>query len=308
MPRKRAKAKASKQIVVARPRGPAARPLMSQISVPAAVSSQRRPRQIRFAGVSSGDLHGLTVTGTIPYYTIGAAVTSGAGISTLTGRSAIKVLRPTDIVTLTPWLALQAYCWGRYRVRHLHFIYNAIGSTASAVRLVFGYSSDPATTALSSVSSFSDYNRIQTVGSSLTFSPWKSWDLNVPVDNTWKYIDPVGSDSTIANIRQEAFGIIACVADADPGVTYTYGTLSVDFTVDFLDPTVLPDTSRPTTVLLQQELKSSQQANPLRITTLLPDSVSSSSSLPADVVVVDHPQSSISSRTPAPPGMVARRL
>jgi len=61
------------------------------------------------------------------------------------------------------------------------------------------------------------------------------WSLPCQVSPDWHYVDANAYDTITANIRQESFGAIACLADADPGVDYTYGLLSMELGIQLCD-------------------------------------------------------------------------
>lgn len=211
---------------------------VSSITAPAAVSLNGIKRELRFSSFNERGSVGCRVSGTFPICSLGASVTNGCGFYVKGGtRPATILLRPSDgSLSLSPILYRLASCFTRYRVDSLSFRYDPIGSTASAVRLAFCYSSDPQCPLLYAITSSSGFNTILSSNFSRAFSPWVGWSLKVFPTDSWYYLDSTASDTIAANIRQESFGMIACVADADPGVDYSYGVLSMELTLDLIDP------------------------------------------------------------------------
>lgn len=200
-------------------------------------------------------------------------------------RLANWILRAADGTTLCPQLSRQVSCFSRYRLTRLRFIYDPIGSTASAVRLAFAYSNDPLSPAFYSALGFdyTAYNSLLTVPGSRAFSPWMAWSQNVAVDDNWKYVDNSASDTiAAANVRQEAYGVIMCLADSNPGTDYTYGILSIDFSIDLLDPCPLP-TVPTTNLALHSSLDSKEESKQS-------DNPASSNALDPGVAGVTRPQ------------------
>jgi hypothetical protein len=64
--------------------------------------------------------------------------------------------------------------------------------------------------------------------------------MNCNVGSDLCYVAPYSS-TVAANTRQAYCGMIACLADSDPGATFTYGQLWWDFEIELLD--VCPTTS-----------------------------------------------------------------
>lgn len=211
---------------------------VSSLSVPAAVSTSGVRRDLRFSSFSERGAMGCRISGTFPICSLGASVTNGYGFYTKGGtRCATIMLRPADgTYSLSPLLYRLCSCFTRYRVSQLGFRYDPIGSTASAVRLAFCYSADPQSPLIYAISSYSGFNTLLSSVYGRTFSPWAGWSMRVTAPDSWLYLDPSASDTIAANIRQESFGIIACVADSDPGVDYSYGVLSMDLSLDLIDP------------------------------------------------------------------------
>lgn len=223
-----------------RPKGPFAisSRSVSSLVAPAAVSLSGIRRELRFSSFNEQGTVGCRITGVFPICSLGAAVTTGCGFYTKGGtRPATILLRPADgSFSLSPILYRLSSCFTRYRVSSLSFVYDPVGSTASAVRLAFCYSSDSQAPAIYGITSSSGFNTILSSSFGRAFSPWAGWRMRVAPTNSWYYVDYGASDTIAANIRQESFGMIACVADSDPGVDYSYGLLSMELTLDLIDP------------------------------------------------------------------------
>lgn len=212
---------------------------VSLVRAPAAVSTARYLRSLSFSAVRLGDRIGCRITGNVPFITVGAEVTSGDGFVTRTGsRYDLLAFSPVNAAFLCPQLARLASCFTQYRWTSLGFKYNAMGSTASAVRLCFAYSADYLSPALTTGAGYEKYNYMLTTQNSQVFSPWMDWSMSVPGQQELCYVATF-SDTIAANSRQSYGGVIACVSDSDPGTTYTYGVISLAFVLDLFDPVPL---------------------------------------------------------------------
>jgi len=220
----------------------------SLISAPAAVSLGRLKRSLVFGAVRLGDKVGCRLTGVLPLVTIGAGNSTGYGLMTASGtRGANLALSPVNAAFLCPQLARFASCFAQYRWNKLGFVYNAIGSTASAVRMVFAYSSDYLQPVIYGVTGYAGYNSLLTTQYSQCFSPWMDWSMSVPTEQVPSFVTTYSS-SVAANTRQSYGGIVACVADSNPGADFTYGVLSIAFTLDLFDP--LPTSTLPSVEMI----------------------------------------------------------
>lgn len=274
MSSKNARTKASKRKKASRPNGPARSASVSLLSAPAAFSINGVRRGLFFGNCNVKGQTGCRISGIVPFCTLGAANTTGRGLMDRGGnRLANWILRAADGTTLCPQLSRQVSCFSRYRLTKLRFIYDPIGSTASAVRLAFAYSNDPLSPAFYSALGFdyTAYNSLLTIPGSRAFSPWMGWSQNVAVDDNWKYVDNSASDTiAAANVRQEAYGVIMCLADSNPGTDYTYGILSIDFSIDLLDPCPLP-TVPTTNLALHSSLEEESKHTDNPATSNVPD-------------------------------------
>lgn len=215
----------------------------------AAVAGINPARYIKFYNCTNGSNSGLGIQFRMPLYTICAGATSGGGLKTVSGSILVSsILSPTMAGTLAPQIQRFASCFSRWRWKKLSFLYSPMGSTASGVRLAFAYTNDPLQDQIYAISSYTGFNTLLTTPVSTTFSPWTGWSMSVPCASELMYTYPMNT-SVGANVRQSNSGLIACVADSDPGATFSYGTLWWEVDLELYDPAPLATAHLPSSSL-----------------------------------------------------------
>jgi len=220
-------------------------------TAPAAVMANQPRRFLSYGNVFENGSQGARISGCLPLYGICAEATTGAGLRNVSGTNFSSIFHtPANGDTLSPQLSRIVSCFARWRFRKLRFVYAPMGSTASGVRLAFAYSCDPLSSELysSSALTYTNYNALLTTPHSVQFSPWAGWVMDVPCTSEFKYTR-YSSTTVSANTRDITGGIMACLADSDPGTTFSYGTLWVEFVLDVIDSAPLSTvyTGPPTT-------------------------------------------------------------
>jgi hypothetical protein len=191
--------------------------------------------------------------------TVCAHTTDGFGLVDAAGAyHGILKLSPALPNLLCPLLLNESRNFTRYRFKRLRFIYHAIGSTASGVRLNFAFVNDPHQSEFTAITGSSSYNLLSTTPNSVPFSPWSGWAMDCKISTDLCYIAPGLSylSYVTADVRQAYAGMIACLADSDPGATFTYGQLWWDFDVELVD--VCPTSSLPSTSALMSSATASE--------------------------------------------------
>lgn len=295
-----------KQNKVTRPKGPVRSGSVSLVTAPASVSTNGLRRGLDMSGYRDRDGQPvMVISGIVPYLSLGAASSTGAGfIDRIGNRTATHNVSPMDSSCLCPQLAQIAHCFSKYRFRRLGFVYDPMGSTASAVRLALAYTSDPLNYVMANQTGPSGYTGLLTMATCKVFSPWMGpWSLACSVDDTWKYNKLMSSPDN-ADKRMEFIGTVGCCADSDPVSDYSYGILSMSFVLELKDLTYAGTMSTASVSLASSAVE--QKEIPTSEVTL------------NDVVVVDHPnvstvpplagKSSNSLTQYAPTGMSARRV
>lgn len=221
-------------------------------TAPAAVVTNPPVRLLSYGNlVGAGRESGLLLRGCLPFCTIMADGANGKGLGLTSGAVGMTYISPLMAGTLSPQVARIASCFSRWRFRRLGFIYNAMGSTASGVRMAFAYGTDPLHEILSNVTSYSSYASLLSTPHSTAFSPWASFAMEVPVSSEFSYsYANSGWLTEYAMRRQYQSGVIACVCDSAPGATFSYGILWWAFELELHDPAPV---SIPTSSVLGKE-------------------------------------------------------
>jgi len=226
-------------------------------AAPAAVNSYMPSRKFDVSSLRDGQMGDKLVRACLPMLTVCAHTSEGYGLVDTAGtyHGTVK-LSPVIPNLLCPLLLNEARNYTRYRFRRLRFTYYAIGSTASGVRLNFAFVNDALQAEFSAISSSSSYNLLSSTPNSIPFSPWSPWSMSCNIGSDLCYTG-VYSSTVAANTRQAYAGMIACLADSDPGATFTYGQLWWDFDVELRD--VCPTTSGlPTSAAFSSGVAQSQ--------------------------------------------------
>jgi hypothetical protein len=161
----------------------------------------------------------------------------------------------------SPVSNLISACFGEYKVKSLtvHFEPNAV--TGQQRTYCFAYSMDPLNTVVGIQGYYSrlddqvlgplartvipDAPRLDACTAFITFQPWMSWSMDLPVDDSWKFMtaipvyDPLVLGNAAYNsaiVRDTQFGAFSLISISGNGSSSTYGRLWIDATFEFRDP------------------------------------------------------------------------